>query len=326
MNKPTPQAALPLRFTLRQLEYFVAVGEAGSIALAAKVVNVSPPSISAAIGQLEDEFGLPLFVRKHARGLALTQAGRQFLDQAKTVLADARALNDMANRISGNVQGPLAVGCLLTFAQLIVPQLRRRFETRYPEVRLRQFEMHQLQIFDEIRSGGIDIALTYDLEIPRDLQFVPLVELPPYAMVAEHHPLAGLREVSVNDLQDHKMVLLDLPLSGAYFLSIFSAGGVRPNIAERTRDMAVMRSLVGNGFGYAIANIRPLSDTAPDGKKLRFIPLLGDVRPMRMGLLMAPGAENALTVRAFIDHCRDLITAGAVPGMNISSAAMKPAP
>ncbi|MCE2494813.1 MAG: LysR family transcriptional regulator, partial [Alphaproteobacteria bacterium] len=52
---------MPLRFTFRQLEYVVAVGEAGSIAKAAKQVNVSPPSISASIAQLEAEFGVQLF-------------------------------------------------------------------------------------------------------------------------------------------------------------------------------------------------------------------------------------------------------------------------
>ncbi|RUU06854.1 LysR family transcriptional regulator, partial [Mesorhizobium sp. M6A.T.Ca.TU.002.02.2.1] len=61
---------MPLRFTLRQLEYFVAVGEAGSIAKAAEQVNVSPPSISASIAQLETEFGVQLFVRKHSHGLS----------------------------------------------------------------------------------------------------------------------------------------------------------------------------------------------------------------------------------------------------------------
>ena len=123
---------MPLRFTFRQLEYFTAVGEAGSIALAAENLNVSSPSISAAIGQLEEEFGLQLFVRKHARGLALTQAGRQLMVQAVNVLNQANALNRLAGDISGNAQGPLALGCLLTFAQLIVPQLRRDFEARYP--------------------------------------------------------------------------------------------------------------------------------------------------------------------------------------------------
>ena len=72
-----------LRFTLRQLEYFIAVGEMGSIALAAEKVNVSSPSISAAITQLEQEYGLPLFVRQHAQGLSLTLAGREMYKQAK---------------------------------------------------------------------------------------------------------------------------------------------------------------------------------------------------------------------------------------------------
>lgn len=308
---------MPLRFTLRQLEYFVAVGDAGSIALASEKVNVSSPSISAAIGQLEDEFGLQLFVRKHAQGLALTQAGRQFIVQARSVLDQADALNRLASDISGNVQGPLAVGCLLTFAQLVVPQLRRRFEARYPDVRISQIETDQQGIFDRLRAGEIDVALTYDLEIPKDLTFVPLVELPPYAMVSETHPLAQLSAVSVTALKGHPMVLLDLPMSSDYFLSFFTAAGLKPKIAERTRDMAVMRSLVGNGFGYAIANVRPLSDVSPDGNKLQFIPLIGQVRSMQMGLLMAEGAQNVLTVKAFIDHCRETITNDFVPGMNV---------
>lgn len=311
---------MPLRFTLRQLEYFVAVGEAGSIALASEKVHVSSPSISAAIGQLEAEFGLQLFVRKHAQGLALTQAGRQFMAQARQVLKEADALNLLAGDISGNVQGSLAVGGLLTFAQLMVPQLRRRFEERYPDVRIGQFEMDQQQIFDSIRSGALDIALTYDLEIAEDLKFVPLVKLPPYALLPDTHALAHLPAVSVEELKDYPMVLLDLPHSSDYFLSFFRAAGVKPRIAERTRDMAVVRSLVGNGYGYSIANIRPLNELSPDGRKLRFVPLVGQVRPMVMGLVTADGAENVLTVRAFIDHCREVITEDSVPGMNMRQA------
>lgn len=61
---------MPLRFTLRQLEYFVTAGESGSIAAASQKLNVSSPSISAAISQLEAELGLSLFVRQHAQGCA----------------------------------------------------------------------------------------------------------------------------------------------------------------------------------------------------------------------------------------------------------------
>ncbi|NBT51402.1 MAG: LysR family transcriptional regulator, partial [Marivivens sp.] len=88
-----------LRYTLRQIEYFVAVGEAGSIARASERINVSSPSISAAITQLEAEFGLPLFVRQHAQGLSLTQAGRQMMDQARIVLREAGLIHHLASRL-----------------------------------------------------------------------------------------------------------------------------------------------------------------------------------------------------------------------------------
>lgn len=306
---------MPLRFTLRQLEYFVAVGETGSIALASEKLHVSSPSISAAIAQLEADFGLQLFVRQHARGLALTQAGRQLRAKAAQILAEAEAMNRLAGEIAGNVRGSLAIGCLLTFAQILVPQLRRGFEDAHPQVTIRQFEMNQQQIFDALRAGEIDVALSYDLAIPDDLAFQPLVSLPPYVLFPEDHPLAHLPEVTPEDLQDHPMVLLDLPLSADYFLSFFRLAGLKPMIAERTRDMAVMRSLVANGYGYSIANIRPLDDRAPDGRRLRYVALRGPVAPMRLGVVMAKAAESVLTVSAFVAHCRGAVTEASVPGL-----------
>ena len=79
--------------------------------------------------------------------------------------------------------------------------------------------------------------------------------------------------------------------------------------------MAVMRSLVANGFGYSIANVRPLNDFSPDGKPLKFIPLVGAVRPMRMGLLMSTDAESASVVRAFVQHCSERLQSGGFTGL-----------
>ena len=308
---------MPLRFSLRQLEYLVAVGEAGSIAQAAERVNVSSPSISAAISQLEEAFGLPLFVRRHAHGLSLTQGGKQFVEQAKLVLAEAARLNDLANTITGKVRGPLNVGCLLTFAQVVLPQLRRSFVDAHPEVDFHQFERNQSEIFEGLRNAALDLALSYEMNIPADLEFVPLASLPPYAVLPEAHPLAHLPAVSAAELADHPMILLDLPISVDYFMSFFTGLGLRPRIAERTRDMAVMQSLVGQGFGYSIANIRPWSDRSPDGARLRYVPLRGPVRPMRLGLVLSEGARASQTVRAFVDHCQAAVAPKGAQGVKL---------
>ena len=303
---------MPLRFTLRQLEYFVAVGEAGSIAKAAEQVNVSPPSISASIAQLEAEFGVQLFVRKHSHALALTAGGRLFLKEAARLLNDADALHDIAGDIAEKVRGPLAIGCLLTFAQIVLPALRRKFEDAYPDVRVRQFERNQGQLFEMLQRGEIDAALTYDLELSQDMTFEPLMQLPAYVMLPAAHRLAARAGITPEELVDEPMVLLDLPYSREYFLSAFQ--GLRPKIAERTGDIAVMRSMVANGFGYGIANMRPLNTMSPDGKLLVFVPLLGDLRPLMMGIALPNAEHRTLTVQAFIDHCRRFVVEQGVFG------------
>lgn len=295
---------MPLRYTLRQLEYFVAVGETGSVTAASHQVNVSAPSISAGVSQLEEELGVKLFLRHHAQGLTPTLVGKELLAQAKRVLREAASLRDLSGDLSGSIRGPLAIGCLSTFAQIVLPGLRRCFVEQYSEVRIRQVEADQSELFSLLHQGKVDLALTYDLDLPRDLTFFPIVELPPLVALSESHPLAHLSVVSVQELAPFPMVLLDLPHSADYFLSFFIAAGLRANITERTRDMAVMRGLVANGFGYSIVNIRPMNDLAPDGKPMRFIPLSGDPRPMKMGLLMGGGMGQTQLHRAFLDHAR----------------------
>jgi DNA-binding transcriptional LysR family regulator len=77
---------------LKQIEYFCAVGGAGSIALASGRLNISSPSVSAAISQLETEFGIGLLVRHHAQGVSLTAEGRRFLEEAKRLIAHSRRI------------------------------------------------------------------------------------------------------------------------------------------------------------------------------------------------------------------------------------------
>ena len=277
-------------------------------------------AISAAISQLEASYGLQLFIRRHAQGLSLTEGGHQFTAAAREVLAAAGRLTDRAADITGKVAGSLTVGCLLTFAQVLLPQLRRSFSDRYPEVAFRQHEGDQAELFEALRMARLDVALSYDLNIPSDLDFLPLVPIAPYALLPLGHPLAGQVAVSLADLAPHPMVLLDLPHSADYFLSLFTAAGVRPQIAERTRDMGVMRAMVANGFGYSIANIWLGSDRAADGRRVVCVPLAGPVRVMQIGLLLPKSAAPRRTMTAFIDHCRANITDAALPGRYVAGA------
>lgn len=309
-----PEAPLRARFTLRQLEYFVAVGEAGSVAGAAALINVSSPSISAAIAQLEGEFGVQLFVRRHAHALALTAAGRTLMAEARRLLAGAEAITALASDLGTEVSGPLAIGCMTTFASLILPTLRRAFETAHPSARVSQYELDHADLLDRLRRGGIDIGLTYDLAVPGDISFRPLTTLDPWVMLDPAHPLAEKPEIHPEDLSGIPMVLLDLPHSAEYFLALFEQIGTPPLIAERTRDMSVLRAMVANGYGYSLINTRTTLSEAPDGKRLAFVPLKGGVRPLQLGLATARAERPRRVVSAFAETCAALVSRDGLPG------------
>jgi DNA-binding transcriptional LysR family regulator len=308
---------MPLRYTFRQLEYLVAVGDAGTIALASERVSISSPSISAAISQLEAEFGVQIFVRHHAQGLSLTPGGRRIYNEAKRILDDAAALSDLANDITDKPRGPISIGALNTIAPLVSASIRRSFEAEYSDASVSLREGHQASLFNMLGRAEIDLAITYDMGIPKDIAFDELVSLPPYVMLAADHDLASKKTVSLSDLELEAMVLLDLPISREYFLSIFQAIGLRPKIADRTCDMSVVRSLVANGYGYSLVNMRTRSEFAPDGERLTFLRLEDEIRPLVLGLATKQVEHRSRIVSAFYEHAKYLFENDKLSGVEL---------
>lgn len=299
---------MAVRFTLRQLEYFVAVCDAGSIAAASKLVNVSSPSISTAISQLENVFGLELFVRQHARGLSLTPGGRRFYSAAKEVLEGASTLHDIAGEISGEIRGPISVGSLVTVAPFVVPELRIGFQAENPRVTFQQAEGDQTDLIQMLRRADIDVAVTYDLEIPNDIVFEALLPLPPCALLGADHPLVSARAVSLAALVDQPLILLDLPLSRDYFMSLFQRLDLRPRIEVRTPNLLMVHSMVANGIGYGLLNVSGKNAWSPDGKPLRYVPISDEVRPMQLGLATMRADRKSRILSAFESYCRKTMT------------------
>lgn len=306
---------MALRITIRQLEYFIAAGETGSITNAADRVAISPPSISMAVSHLENEFGLQLFVRHHAQGLSLTAAGAALLAKAKDLVSRAEELNSFALEMSGSIRGKLSVGCLVTLAPMILPELTHSFSQSFSAVSLEARENNQKGLLEDLMSAELDIVLTYDLDIPGAITFKPLVGLPPHALVAEGHPLAGRGTIDLKELNEDEYLLLDLPISSQYFLSLFRAAGVEPKVRYRSRSQEVIRTMVANGQGYTLINALPRSDLALDGRRVVQLSLSGHHRPMTIGLARRSDDRASKMIEAFEDHCRLFINESYIAGM-----------
>ncbi len=304
------------RLTLRQLEYCLAAAEFGSISEAAERIHVSASSISSAITHVESELSVALFVRHHAQGLSITPVGHEVLRQIRQLLDQALALYEVADDAQGAVRGPLRVGCFTTLAALVAPELCQGFARAHPGVQVTQIEDHQEGLIERLRQAQIDVAITYDLNVVQpDICFEALASLPPHVIVSETDPLAYRRVTTLKELAAHPMVLLDLPLSRDYFLSLFQEAGVTPLISARSHSPDVVRSLVANGVGYSLANVRPRSSHSLDGKKLVNVHLRGQPRPMQMGLAWARAQKPRHVVEAFMHRCRSFISNEYIPGM-----------
>ena len=143
-----------MRFSFRQLEYFVAAGETGSVTRAAQGSHSSQPTVSAAIAKLEASLGVQLFVRHHAQGLSLTPEGRRFLGEAKALLRHASDVERFATALSDEVGGTLDLGCLVTLAPLVAPSLVRGFQSANPRVHVELVESRRMACWSACARGS----------------------------------------------------------------------------------------------------------------------------------------------------------------------------
>ena len=313
-----------MKFTLRQLGYFIAAAETGSITLASKRASISQPAISTAISHIERELDVQLFLRHHAQGLSLTPAGRALLRQAKQLMKQAENLYTAADDASHQLRGELSVGWFETIAPIVMPATVQSFLKAYPEAAVRSQEGDQEGLLRGLRQASIEVAVTYDLQVGDDIEFLPLASLPPYALFGADHPLAGERSVRLAQLAPLPMVQLDMPLSREYFAALFARERLEPLIAWSSTRLEVVRTMVANGLGYTLQNVRPRCEAALDGRRLCRVPLGGEPPALRLGLATLKQLNKNRLVEAFERHCQKLIRDSDIPGMAPAASSRKP--
>lgn len=272
------------RYTLRQLEYFLACVEHRSIAQAAQALNVAQPTISAAIAKLEAQFGAQLLLRHHSQGVSPSPAANRILQAARALMSHANDLERSAKDAGTSVSGPVRLGSFVTLAPVYLPCLVRDLGLAYPEISPVISEGTQEVLVDGLLSGALDVALMYDLDLPDTIHRSPLAALPPYVALPRDHPLAAQTILSLADLVTMPMILLDVPPSRDYFLGLFRDKGLEPVIAHSSPSLELVRGMVGQGLGYALLVTRPVGDLAYDGREIAVRRLESTAEPSRIVL------------------------------------------
>lgn len=293
-----------MQLSLRALRYFVAAAEAGSVTGGARRVRVSQPSISAAIAQLEADLKIQLFVRHHAKGLSLTLSGDRLLIQARSLLAHASELEQFAGAMGDAQRGEVSAGCFITLAPFLLPGLLSRFTSRYPDMSVKIEEGNQAEVLEQLRSGRCEVALSYAYGLSDEFEADVLAELPPRVILPKGHPLSRRRRVSLTALAGAPMILLDLPHTRDYFLSLFRSLKIEPRVAHRTRSYEMVRGLAARGLGFGILNAIPRLPWTYDGGEVVAVPIEEDLPPIYVVSLRLKRMVTRPAVALFADFAK----------------------
>lgn len=298
-----------LKYTLRQLDYFIATAEHESLTKAARHVHIAQPAIASAITKLETQFGIDLINRHHAHGITLTPAGKKILAEARKLVRHAEAFQHTAMALSEELSGELTIGSYAPLSPVFMPTLIKRFQEKYPKVEFSLSEGDQDQIIEQLRTGEIELALLYDIGVPHDIAVFPILEGQPYALLSQEHPLAAKECVSLHDLVDEAFVLLDFSSARQYFLGLFDEYNLKPNIVYKAPSLEVLRGLVGWNLGVSILVTRPPSDITYDHHPIVRRPIYEKLDPSVVCLAHLEGMQATAAAKRFMEFSQsDVVT------------------
>lgn len=294
---------------LRHLRYFTVVAEEQSVTRAAARLHLSQPPLSRQIRDLEEELGVELF-RRTAKSLALTDAGKVFLGEARAVLLRADQAVDAVRAAARECRGKLRVGYAPSLTAKFLPQALRAFEAAYPGVHVALHDLSSEECRQQLAARKLDLALT--IQPPggprRGMAFQPIARHGVFCAVATSHPLARKKSVQLKQLTDESFVVYaedEYPEYVEWLRKVCRAAGFQPRITGEYDGATGIITAIESGRGIAIvaAPLKCLS-----GPRLAFLELHPKLPALAMGAVYLEPAPDF--VEKFILAVREAAAAG----------------
>ncbi|MET0320551.1 MAG: LysR substrate-binding domain-containing protein [Duganella sp.] len=303
---------------LRQLRYFVAIVDHGSLSRAALALHVAQPALTQQLRQLEDELGVQLLHRS-AQGMLNTDAGRIFYEHAQAILkqvADARsAVVQSAERPGGSV----TLGLPHSISGALALPLLTATRARYPEIALQLTEELTGNLHEQLRSGRVNLAVLFDDGQLGQFATTPLVEEAlryicrsggPYASAAPSLTLAQAVAVPL---------ILPGPQHGVRprIDSVLRGAGLALSSVIEINSIAILKSALLADLGATILPAAPVLDELQRGS-LSALPIHAPAISRTVVLCASkniPLTNAAQAVGALVHNvCHALCASGAWPG------------
>jgi DNA-binding transcriptional LysR family regulator len=290
-----------MAFSLRQLQYFVAVAEKGSVSGAAHTLSISQPAITEAIKDLEHDLGVSLFER-HSRGLNTTYKGHQFLRHAKSILTSVSDARRTFSSDDDTTKGTLQLGVTSLVAGYVLSDILARYRRANPNVSVTAIEDNGEYLEHLLIGGELDVAVMVisNLRDRMALQ-AEILEVSPYRLwLPLGHPLSTQQSISLSDVSSEPLIMLTVDEIEEATVKLLGALGQKPQIAFRTRSVEAVRSLVATGAGVSLLPDLVYRPWSLEGDRIEYRDVSGTLPVVQVGIVWRKGSKLSRAVRDFI--------------------------
>ncbi len=287
--------------TLKQLRYVAAVAEIGNITGAAKALFITQPSLTMAIHELEEEYGITIFVRSN-KGIELTPDGEEFLGYARQVLEQTELLDDHYTK-NVRKQRFCVSGQHYSFAVEAFVRLLKDCDFKKYEFHMRETKTYDL--IDDVANLRSDIGILYMNKFnetvikktlkDRDLVFYPLFRAKPHVFVSKRSPLASKKSLTLEDLKPYPRLSYEQGGHNSFYFSEEILSTVDCDKEIQVLDRASLFNMLRGLDGYTICS--GVISSELNGEDILAIPLMVDDY-MELGYILPRGVHvGALTLR-----------------------------
>jgi DNA-binding transcriptional LysR family regulator len=281
-------------------------------------MNVVPSAISSAIELVEAEFRLKLVQRYPAKGIRPTATGIMMMRKIRHVIEEYDTLFLEGAELRSTLSGNISVGYYAPVAPAFIPAIAGPLMRDHPGVTLSLVEGDNERVQSGLLSGEFDVILFVAENVRADIVCETLLEVPPYVLAPQGHPIGERASIDLKDLSNLPLVLLDLPVTSEYYRSLIDEGAAGTTIVATASTTEMVRSLVGAGIGCAILNMRPSIETTYAGDGVVAVPISSKEKSLNLVLGHLGGKRRRL-IQAFTDACCDYFSQPAAKNFIVST-------